>query len=238
MDIEASLASVRQRIAEAAKRAGRDASEITLVAVTKTVPVERIIEAYRLGLRDFGENRVQEADDKLADPRLGRLPDVRWHLVGTLQRNKARRAAQLFDVIHSIDSLALAAALSRRCVQLGRTMPILLEVNVSSEATKHGFVPSTVIGATEHIAALPGLRLEGLMTMAPIVADPGQARPVFRQLHELRSELRRCLPTLPLAHLSMGMTDDFEVAVEEGATIVRIGRAIFGEPGVIQGGHP
>jgi pyridoxal phosphate enzyme (YggS family) len=118
MDIEANLASVRQRIAEATKRAGRDASEITLVAVTKTVPVERIIEAYRLGLRDFGENRVQEADDKLADPRLSRLPDVRWHLVGTLQRNKARRAAQLFDVIHSIDSLAPAEDLSRRCGQI------------------------------------------------------------------------------------------------------------------------
>jgi len=221
---------VQERIAAACARAGRSPSEVTLVAVTKTFPPEIILRASQLGLRDFGENRVEEALAKISN-----LPSAfTWHLVGHLQSRKARDAVQLFDAIHSVDSVKLADKLSRICIEVGRVMPILLECNVSGEESKYGFSVATdaerayILSEVKAILALPGVRVEGLMTVAPLVANPNQARPVFRALRELRDELAAQFPQASWPHLSMGMTDDFEVALEEGATMVRIGRAIFG----------
>ncbi|NWF80693.1 MAG: YggS family pyridoxal phosphate-dependent enzyme [Chloroflexi bacterium] len=232
------LQAVHARIAQAALRAGRDPATITLVAVTKTHAPALIAEAIAAGVHDLGENRVQEAAAKIAVLAAAH-PGLRWHLIGHLQRNKARLAAELFAMIHSVDSLRLAEALSRHVdVGAGR-LPILLQVNVSGEASKEGFdLPGGVanqadlaalLPEVERILALPGLEVRGLMTIAPIVADQAQARPVFRALRELRDELARRFPQANWAELSMGMTDDFEAAIAEGATIVRVGRAIFGE---------
>ena len=218
MDIAANLRDVQGRIARACERSHRSPGEITLVVVTKEVEVSAIRAAFDCGIRDFGENRVQEAEDKIAQ--LSDLkPDVTWHMVGHLQSNKARTAVELFDIIHSIDSVRLAEILSRRAE---KTFPVLLQVNVSGEATKGGFVMGEIVNAVNEIKRLPNLKVMGLMTIAPLAADPEEVRPVFRKLRELRD-------SLGLEHLSMGMTDDFEVAVEEGATMLRVGRAIFGE---------
>jgi pyridoxal phosphate enzyme (YggS family) len=224
---------IQDRIAAAARRAGRDPASVTLVAVTKTVPVELIWRAYQLGLRDFGENRVEEAGEKIANCKL-QIANCkpRFHMIGHLQSRKAREAIELFDSIHSVDSLKLAGKLSRLCVEAGRVMPVLLECNVSGEASKYGFpalAERDLFAAVEAILALPGLRVEGLMTMAPIVDDPEQARPVFVALRQLGQRLSARFGAEHFRHLSMGMTDDFELAVEEGATMVRIGRALFGE---------
>jgi len=217
-DIEANIKLVKERIAKACQRAGRSPDEVTIVAVTKMVEPSAIATAFKLGIRHFGENRVQEAVEKIGQ--LSQLePRPIWHMVGHLQSNKAKVAVELFDIIHSIDSVRLAEAISRRTQ---KTMPILLEVNVSGEASKNGFPLVQVEPALEEITGLPRLEVKGLMTIAPLVSDDEQVRPVFRKLRSLRD-------SLGLEHLSMGMTDDFEVAVEEGATLVRIGRAIFGE---------
>ncbi len=224
-DLADNIQRVQERIRAAALRAGRSPAEITLVPVTKTVPPATIRAAYDLGLRVFGENRVQEAQAKVAA--LSDLPGLHWHLVGHLQRNKAKVALGLFEVIHSVDSLRLAETLSRLATEAGRRTPVLLEVNVAGEASKFGFAPAELRDAVPAIAALPGLSIWGLMTVAPLVADPETVRPVFRQLRLWRDELARSHPAHPWSHLSMGMTDDFEVAIEEGATMVRIGRAIF-----------
>jgi len=229
-DIAANLERVRARIAAAAGRAGRDPREVTLVAVTKSFPAEVVRMAVAAGLLDIGENRVQEARDKRA--LLADLGGARWHLVGHLQRNKAGLALQLFDWVHSVDSLELAQVLERRAAQVERTVPVLLEINVAGEETKFGFRLhrlETLFSAVEAMLVLPHLRLEGLMTVAPIAAAAEAVRPVFRRLYELRDLLRRRYPEAPWTHLSMGMTDDYEVAVEEGATMVRLGRALFGE---------
>ena len=234
MGLAENIHQVQDRIARACARAGRDPSDVTLVAVSKTFPAEVIGEAYRLGLRDFGENRVQEATEKIPNIQ-SRTPNLQWHLVGHLQSRKAREAVDLFDVIHSVDSLKLADKLGRLCREAGRVMPILLECNVSGEETKYGFSvaraedKSRWMAEVEAILALPGVRVEGLMTVAPIAADAEDARPVFRALRQLRDELAARFPQAGWRRLSMGMTDDFEVAIQEGATIVRIGRAIFGE---------
>jgi pyridoxal phosphate enzyme (YggS family) len=221
---------VQERIVAAAERVGRDPSEVTLVAVTKTHPPEIIRAAYELGLRDFGENRVEEAADKIS-----KLPeDITWHMVGHLQSRKAALAADLFDIIHSVDSVKLARRLDRFCAERNRLMPVLLEINVSGEVSKYGFplADRDMLGAAvAEMLALSHVRIEGLMTMAPIVSDPEEARPVFRGLRELREALSARFPQVEWRHLSMGMTDDFEVAIEEGATMVRIGRAIFGPRG-------
>ena len=212
------LAGIRKRIAKAAEKAGRSPSEVTLVAVTKTVDVSAIQEAFAAGLCHFGESRIQEAKDKI--PALSCLdPRPTWHLVGHLQTNKAKTAAEMFDVIHSVDSLKAAEAISQYA---SRDMAVLVQVNVAGEASKHGFVLQDTIAALEHIARLPHLRIKGLMTIAPYADDPEEVRPVFRRLRLMRD-------SLGLEHLSMGMSQDFEVAIEEGATLVRIGRAIFGE---------
>jgi hypothetical protein len=241
MGLAENIQRVQDRIAAACARAGRAPSEVTLVAVSKTFPAGIVAEAYRLGLRDFGENRVEEAGPKISNLHSDlRLPtsDLRWHLVGHLQSRKAREAVDLFDMIHSVDSLKLADKLSRLCLESGRVMPILLECNVSGEETKYGFSVATTADRARWMAdveatlALPGVRVEGLMTVAPIAADAEDARPVFRALRQLRDELAARFADRRQAgwrHLSMGMTDDFEVAIQEGATMVRIGRAIFGE---------
>ncbi len=241
LDIPRALAEVRERIAEACLRANRDPSEVTLVAVSKTAPLAAILEAVAAGQRDFGENRVEDALPKIAQAAQPADQPLRWHLVGHLQSRKARDAAGAFALIHSVDSVRLAEKLSARCAANGRAQAILLECNVSGEATKQGFplhgwegdrdCLEGFVRQVAQIAALPHLRVLGLMTMAPIVAHPDQARPVFASLRALRDALRARLPDLPLAHLSMGMTDDFEAAIAEGATMVRIGRAIFGPRG-------
>ncbi len=212
------LARIQERIAAAARRAGRDPARITLVAASKTVPPEGVVAAAAAGLRVFGENRIQEAQPKMAAlASLTARAGLRWHFIGHLQTNKAK-AATAFDMIESVDSLHLAEALAQR---LTAPLPILLEVNMTGETSKAGLPPDAVVATVEAIRALPHLRVEGLMTMAPESADPETARPVFRALRELGDRVG-------LTTLSMGMTNDFEVAVEEGATLVRIGRAIFG----------
>jgi pyridoxal phosphate enzyme (YggS family) len=243
VDIEANLRDVQRRIAEAAGRAGRDPAEITLVTVTKTFTVDHIQAAYELGVRHSGENRVGEAAEKV--PIVNQwveehafLP-ITWHMVGHLQSRKAKDAIQLFDVVHSVDTLKLAKRLDRLWQREGRVMPILLEANVSGEESKYGFAldrwaedeeqRERFLAIVEETLTLPQVEVQGLMTMAPIVADPEEARPCFRRLRRLRDALAERFPGEHWRHLSMGMTDDFEVAIEEGATIVRIGRAIFGE---------
>ena len=224
------LTCVQDRIANVAARAGRDVAAITLVAVSKTHPVEALLAAYESGVRHFGENRVEEAATKLPAFRQAISdPAVVFHMIGHLQSRKAGDAAALFDRVHSVDSVKLAQRLARFTT---KPLPILLEVNVSSEESKYGFDGARrdeLFSAVGAIAQLPNLRLDGLMTMAPIVDDPEQARPVFRALRDLRDELEARDSAVKLPHLSMGMTDDFEVAIEADATLVRIGRAIFGE---------
>jgi pyridoxal phosphate enzyme (YggS family) len=224
-DIGRNIAEVTNRIAQAARKVRRDVEEVTLVTVTKTIDVERVQVAYEHGIRHFGENRVQEAVGKI-----GQLDiPATWHMIGHLQTNKAKDAVRLFDVIQSIDSVHVARAVSRHAQAASKLIPILLEVNTSGEPQKYGFRPEEVANAAREVALLPSLRIEGLMTVAPLVTEPEEARPFFRKLRELRDQLKTSLPNINWQHLSMGMTDDFEVAIEEGATLVRIGRAIFGE---------
>ncbi len=237
MNLRDNLQHVQNRIAAAAARAGRDRASITLVAVSKTQPLEALLAAYQLGVRDFGENRVEEAAIKLPAFRSARVdPTVVFHFIGHVQSRKADDVAALFDRVHSVDSLKLAQRLDRWAAAHNKVLPILLEVNVSGETSKYGFDHTRL---DELYAALDGLlplthvRLDGLMTMAPLVERPEQARPVFSGLRDLRDALAQ-RGGLPLAHLSMGMTDDFEVAIEEGATLVRVGRAIFGERQMVQ----
>jgi len=213
------LQAVRLRIADACARAGRSPDEVTLVAVTKGFPPEAVREAAAAGVRHFGENRIQEAQAKL--PALGDLsPKPTWHMVGHLQTNKVKTALNLFDIIQSVDSFHLAEAINRRAPQPDR-VPVLLEVNVAAETAKYGFSPDELPSQAEAIRRLPGLDVRGLMTVAPITDDPETVRLVFFRLRELRD-------SVGLRELSMGMTDDFEAAIEEGATMVRVGRAIFG----------
>jgi len=223
VEIDANIARVRARIAEAALRGGRRPESVQLVAVTKTVGPERIREAVACGLRVFGENRVQEARAKVSE-----VPGVSWHLIGSLQRNKVKEALRLFEVIHSMDSVGLAEELSRRSMERGtRRAEVLLQVNISQEPQKHGVAPEEAERVVGAVLELQGLRLRGLMGMAPLVETPEAARPSFRRLRELRDRLGEAFPEAGVCELSMGMTDDFEVAIEEGATIVRVGRALF-----------
>jgi pyridoxal phosphate enzyme (YggS family) len=224
LGLQGRIAQVQERIAAAARRAGRDPDAVTLVAVSKTVDRAAVDEAYRAGLRQFGENRVQEAKAKFGP---GRPADLTLHLIGTLQTNKAKDAVALFDVVQSVDRAGVIDALGKRAAQAGRRLPVLLEVNVAGEASKQGSDPAEAPALVARLAGQEWLQLRGLMTMAPLVADPEETRPVFRALRRLRDDLRRANPGLDLPDLSMGMTNDYPVAVEEGATIVRVGRAIF-----------
>jgi len=218
VDIGANIKDVQNRIAQACERSGRSAKEITLVAITKSVGVQAIRAAFDSGIRDFGENRVQEAEEKIRQLSYLRQ-SITWHMVGHLQSNKARTAEKLFDIIHSVDSVRLADILNR-CAE--KPLPVLLEVNVSGEASKSGFSVNELSDVIGQIKPLSSLKLTGLMTIAPSSDEPEAVRPVFRRLRQLRD-------AFGLKHLSMGMTDDFEVAVEEGATMLRVGRAIFGD---------
>ncbi|MFN8504393.1 YggS family pyridoxal phosphate-dependent enzyme [Kouleothrix sp.] len=240
--VAARIAAIHERIAAAARRSGRAPEQVRLVGVSKTHPPERVAEALAAGLRDFGENRVQEAEAKIAALAAERA-QLTWHLIGHLQSNKARRAAALFDCVHSVDSLHLARALARGAAgrepgAAGRgPLAVLLQVNISGEASKEGFDLAgwdrdgarlgAFLAEVEQLLALPALAVQGLMTIAPWGSDAEQARPVFDATRRLRDELARRFGGAWPA-LSMGMTDDFEVAIDEGATLVRVGRAIFG----------
>lgn len=240
--VRANILAIRERIDAAARRAGRDPGSVKLIAVSKTHPPESVRAAMAADVADFGENRVQEAGEKaemLAD-----VAGLRWHLIGHLQRNKVRRAVAIFDLVHSVDSLRLAETLDRAVSEAdqasGRArLPVLLQVNIAGENQKEGF---DLAGGLANAARLAQFRAEvaqivelrhlevrGLMMIAPYVADPESVRPYFRALRELRDDLARDVFGLPWSELSMGMTGDYEVAVEEGATLVRVGRAIFGE---------
>ena len=223
-DIRANLVAVQERIAAAARRAGRREDAVLLVAVSKTVDVERVRAAIAAGVPALGENRVQEAREKIAV--LGRPRP--WHLIGHLQTNKVKDALESFDLIHSVDRLPLAEALSRRAAETGRRMDVLVQVNVGEEPQKGGLRTDELRAALETMAGLPGLRLRGLMTIPPLPREPEDSRPYYKEMRKLLDEARRWGHGPDLAELSMGMSGDFEVGVEEGATIVRVGTAIFG----------
>jgi hypothetical protein len=226
--LRAARAAVLERIAAACERAGRDPASVQLVAVSKTVATDRLVAAVEAGLTTLAENRVQEGEAKVS-----LVPGATWHLVGPLQSNKAKRALEAFDVIQTVDSVALAERLDRLAGEVrgagpADRYPVLLQVNIDDDASKAGFAPAALVEALTRIEALEALEVRGLMTIGRLVADAESTRPTFRALRELSGRLRdRGAAIGP--DLSMGMTDDFEVAIEEGATIVRIGRAIFGE---------
>ncbi len=223
--IASSVQRVRERIAAAARRAGRDADAIVLVGVSKTAPADRILQAVQAGLTDLGENRVQEARDKSA-----LLPGtIRWHLVGHLQSNKAGHAARLFEAIHSIDSQDILARLDQAAEKAGRVIEGLVQVDLAGEPGKSGITTDGLDALLETAASCRSVRVSGLMILPPYDPDPETSRPHFRRLRQLLEQARRRHPSLELRQLSMGMTEDFEVAVEEGATLVRVGRALFGE---------
>ena len=219
--LQANLEAVREAIRASTERASRDANAVALVAVTKTIPVERIREAIRLGLHTFGENRVQEAMPKMDE--IGPA-GVDWHLIGHLQTNKVKFVEGRFQMVQSVDSAALAEALDRR---FQSALEVLVEVNVAEEPQKTGALPADLPAIAAAVASAGHLRLRGLMTIAPMVTDPERVRPIFRRLRALRDETSQQLG-MPLPVLSMGMTDDYPVAVEEGATMLRLGRALFG----------
>jgi pyridoxal phosphate enzyme (YggS family) len=230
VSIVENVARVRERITSAAGRAGRDPKEITLMGVSKTFPVERIREAYAAGLRMFGENRVQEFADKAGS--LHDLADVEWHLIGHLQSNKAAKATELFGAVDSVDSVRLAEKLNGAAEKAGKTLPILIEINVGGEDAKSGVAPASEELEQVLMAASRwgNLRIRGLMTVPPYSENPEDARPFFRHLREVRDEISsRNLLAIRMDVLSMGMSHDFEAAIEEGSTCVRVGTAIFGE---------
>jgi pyridoxal phosphate enzyme (YggS family) len=228
-DLRANVERVRAAIADAAARAGRDPASVTLIGVSKTHPPEIVAEVVALGVEQLGENRVQEAAEKVDRVRelLGRDPS--WHLIGTLQRNKARQAIGLFETIHSVDSVRIAEALDQRAE--GRRVSVLLEVSLGDDPARPGLRPSEIESAAARILSLASLDVRGLMTIAPLGLDGEQTRAVFRQLCGLLHRLQEQHPQAQLTELSMGMTDDFPLAIEEGATMIRVGRAIFGERG-------
>jgi pyridoxal phosphate enzyme (YggS family) len=229
--VAAALQRVRERIDAAAERAGRDPGGVTLVAVSKGHPPSLIREAIAAGQQDFGENRVQEAAAKYKE--LG--TEVRWHFVGRLQRNKVKDLVGWVDLIHSVDRPELAAEIGNRAAATGAPQEVLAEVNVTGDRGRGGVMPAGLAPLLEEAATVAGVRVTGLMAMAPIVSSPEGARPYFRRLARLRDEAATRFPHLGIHHLSMGMSQDYEVAVEEGATLVRVGEAIFGRrPGRVR----
>lgn len=218
--------AVRERIGEAARVSGRSRDDVTLVAVCKTVGRADVDAGYACGLRDFGENRVQDALQKFAEDV---PPDLRLHMIGSLQTNKARAVVGRFALIHSLDRIELAEALQKRAAQAGVRQPVLIQVNVAREPQKHGCDVEAAPALIEQTLAHANLELRGFMTMAPLTATAEEARPVFAALRELRDDWRRQFPHATLDELSMGMTNDYPVAIEEGATLVRVGRAVFAE---------
>ena len=230
--IKDNLESVRLRIATAARQTGRDFKEITLVVVTKGHPVEAVQALWDLGIRDLGESYVQEGRSK--QQQLGLLAGLRWHMIGHVQSRKAEDVAGHFHLVHAVDSLKLARRLNQFAAQAGKVLPILLEVNVSGEASKYGWPAAdersfqAALPEIEKLLQLPNVNVRGLMSMAPLTRTPGEARPFFARTRALRDELHSCFTTADWTWLSMGMSDDFEIAIGEGSTIVRIGTAILG----------
>jgi pyridoxal phosphate enzyme (YggS family) len=230
VSVAENLESIRQRMGAACERAGRAPEAVTLLAVSKTHPPESIRAAADCGQLLFGESKIQEAKAKIP-----LCPGkCRWHFIGHLQSNKVRDAVELFQMIESMDSLALAREISRRCEPSAKTMPVLLEVNVAGESSKFGYAPERLLAELKELNALPRIVVSGLMAVPPFVADPEKARPFFRRLRELKGECEKILGA-PLPHLSMGMSGDFEAAIEEGATLVRIGTALFGPRAKLNG---
>ena len=228
--IKDNLRRVMEAISRAAERAGRRGEGVELVAVTKTVDAVRINEAIEAGVKAIGENRVQEAAAKHEMVRDG----VRWHLIGHLQRNKAKKAIEIFSLIHSLDSISLAREISSRAVALGKQVEALVEVNISGEETKFGLYPEELIGFLKEVSVLENLRIRGLMTMTPFTDESESSRPYFRELRLLSEEAAsHNIENIEMKHLSMGMSQDFEIAIEEGANIVRVGTAIFGSRSVV-----
>jgi pyridoxal phosphate enzyme (YggS family) len=224
MDISANLSAVRERLATACARAGRPAGSVTLVAVSKGHPAETVCAAAAAGLTVFGESRVQEARAKI-----GQCPGrLQWHLIGHLQSNKCRDAVHFFAMIQSVDSLDLAREINKWAEKSARTVPVLLEVNVAAESSKFGYTPERALGELKELNGLPKIEIHGLMTVAPFARDAEKVRPVFRRLREIKGQCEDLLG-VALPHLSMGMSGDFEVAVEEGATMIRLGSAVLGE---------
>ncbi len=225
--VQENLKIVEEKVAAACQRAGRNREDVTLICVTKTKPVDMLREAYEAGGRQFGENKVQEMKDKLPQ-----LPDdIHWHMIGHLQKNKVK---YLMDprivMIHSVDNLSLAQTISKEAVKAGRVMPVLIEVNVAQEESKFGISCEETEALIREIAMLPGMQVRGLMTIAPYTEDPETNRPYFRRLKELQVDIKsKCIDNVDMIELSMGMTGDYEVAIEEGATMVRVGTGIFGE---------
>lgn len=224
MNLAANLEAVLRRMESAAKTAGRKPGEVRLVAVSKTKPAQAVLEALQAGQTLFGENYIQESQIKI--PQVG--PGPVWHLIGHLQSNKARLAVQLFDVIQTVDRLKIAGALSRHAEEQGKTLGVLLQVNVGQEPQKSGCDEAEAPALAQAVSQLPGLKLMGLMTMPPFFDDPERARPHFGALRDLAQRLSRDLPAGSMDELSMGMSGDFEAAIAEGATLVRVGTAIFG----------
>ena len=225
MSTKERYAVLLERVAQACARAGRRPEEVKILGAAKKQPPEKIREAFEAGLRLVGENYVQEAQKKreaLAD-----LP-LTWHLIGPLQTNKARHAVKIFDLVETVDRLAIAHELDKRAAKVGRVLPVFIEVNVGGEETKAGVAPEELPALAETVLSLPHLKLQGLMTIPPYRENPEEVRPFFTKLRELLEDLKRRFPEAPLAELSMGMSHDFEIAIEEGATIVRVGTALFG----------
>lgn len=223
MSLADNLNSIQQRIRDACDRCDRVPNSVTLLAVTKTHPPDAIAEALNVGITCFGENKVQEAKAKIPNCP-GR---ARWHFIGHLQSNKCRDAVELFEVIESVDSLALAQEINKRAEAAAKTMPVLLEINVAGEASKFGYKPEKLLAELRALNELPRIEIHGLMAVPPWSAEPEDSRPHFRRLRELKSECEQTLGA-PLPHLSMGMSGDFDVAIEEGASIIRVGTALFG----------
>lgn len=229
--IRANIERVQDRMAQAAARAGRAIDDVTLVAVSKTFPLAYIEAAYEAGLRHFGENRVEEFEDKIAGTATGQLPGITWHMIGSIQSRKTASVAEHFNVVHSVDRFKIARRISDRAAEAGRTLDLLLEVNTSGEESKHGYAadgPDFIKAELHQMLDLPSVRVRGLMTMAPYMADEAVLHRAFHRLRTLRDALEAYVPGLELPELSMGMSGDFEVAIEEGATIIRVGSALFG----------
>ena len=226
MSLEDNINNVKERIENTCRKIGRDSNLVILVAVSKTIPAEIIKAAIKNGIGHIGENRVQEAENKFNQ--MGRI--ATWHLVGHLQTNKVKKALQVFDSIDSVDSFQLAQEISKYSVQLGRTVNCLIEVNTSGESSKFGVTPDKTLELAKKIALLPAIQIKGLMTIGAFLPDPEDVRPCFKLLRELRDNIESIdVENVEMKYLSMGMTDDFEVAIEEGANMIRVGRAIFGE---------
>lgn len=223
--IRKNIQGVTDRIEKTCSRCGRSPDDIALIAVTKTVDMERIYAAVEAGLHVFGENYIQEAKKKISEMQ----EPVEWHFIGHLQRNKAKYAVRLFDLIHTVDSLRLAAELQKRAEAINKKQPVLVEVNVSGETSKAGIAPGDLQELLKFISRTSHLQVKGLMTMPPYFLEPEKARPYFIKLREIRDHMKGKFPALELEHLSMGMSGDFEVAIEEGSTMIRVGTALFGK---------